>query len=200
MSQSRPGFLVAIEGIDGAGKSTLIRPLADMIAGRWGVPVLCTAEPYTLHIIREMQHEGPIALAVAYTLDRYLHVRDVIAPYLMRDYMVLTDRYMHSTLAYQEQATTDRIEALHTVLGIPLPDLVIYLDVDPIVAAARANGSVDHRCLARIAEAYQIAMRDSHPYMVTIDANQDADAVLQTTFEALEKYDKAQEWLNGRTD
>ena len=150
-TRSRPGFLIALEGIDGAGKSTQARRLAQALRERgWGV--LLTREPTDGPAgkrIREaaqgerLSAEEELALFVE---DRREHVKEEIAPALARGDVVILDRYYLSTAAYQgaRGLPVDDIVALNESFA-PIPDRVVLVDVDPSASLGRVarRGAAD---------------------------------------------------------
>lgn len=152
---SRPhrGVFVAVEGGDGAGKSTQLRLLRDWIA-QAGTEVVLTREPGGTElgvVLREAilhgGHVAPRAEALLYAADRAHHVATLVRPALDRGAVVVTDRYLDSSVAYQGGAralgsAAIRDLSLWAVEGL-LPDLVVLLDLDPAVGAARRRGTPD---------------------------------------------------------
>lgn len=149
MSTCAPkGLLIAFEGIDGTGKSTQIRLLAERLRGE-GASVLATREPTDGQYGRRIRGlftnrasvtpEEELALFVA---DRREHVEEVIAPALARGTIVLTDRYYFSTAAYQGARGQDpqRIIAENEAFA-PAPDLVLLLAAAPAVGVHRVQHS-----------------------------------------------------------
>lgn len=142
--KSNVGFLICIEGLDASGKTTQARLLTDFLRSR-GYKVLHTTEPTTSPIgrlIKERVLRGavrppPVVEALLFAADRLQHVRDVIKPALNRGYIVISDRYVYSSLAYQGAAglSLDWIRGINRFA--PKPDLAIYLDVDPETAMKR---------------------------------------------------------------
>jgi dTMP kinase len=136
----RRGFFITFEGPEGSGKSTHIRLLADYLRTK-GRQILMTREPGGSHLaihfrkILLEQGEGltPMAELFLYEADRAQHVRDVIAPALRRGQIVLCDRFIDSTVAYQgfgrglPRAAVASMNRLATD-GL-MPDLTILLDV-----------------------------------------------------------------------
>lgn len=133
-SDKRSGLLIAFEGIDGTGKSTQIRMLAEALE-RDGYPVVSTREPTSGQYgqqIRELYSNrdtaSPEKELDLFIADRREHVSELIAPSLAAGKIVLTDRYYFSTAAYQGAAGHDP----HAILRqneefAPVPDLVILL-------------------------------------------------------------------------
>ncbi|KON29332.1 hypothetical protein AC482_06795 [miscellaneous Crenarchaeota group-15 archaeon DG-45] len=138
------GAFIVLEGIDGSGKSTHIRLLCRDL-GQRGHDVLRTTEPSRGRggrFIREYMKRGRGRLpaeaeALLFAADRFEHVRRVIEPALRRGRIVVSDRYVHSSLAYQgaEGAGLDWIREVNGFA--PRPDLCILLDVSPETGMGR---------------------------------------------------------------
>lgn len=185
------GLLVVVEGIDGAGKTTLVRTLEEALAG-FGVPVVSGKEPtqgvYGQRLrdtaaTGRLPAEEELALLLA---DRGQHVTEVIGPALQAGGVVLLDRYYFSNIAYQGAAGLDPSEVERRNLAIaPEPDLVLLLDlpVDDGLHRIGARGDFAN-AFERPAtlEAARVLLRDflpPKPIGAVIDATQPADAVAQ---------------------
>jgi len=138
---------VTFEGADGSGKSTQAELLRDALAAD-GRDVVLTREPGGTELgerVRELVLDGPAmgawAEAALFAASRAQHVEEVIRPALARGAVVLCDRYVDSSLAYQGLARGLGLEqVLELNLGVTgglLPDVTFLLLVDPEVAAAR---------------------------------------------------------------
>ena len=134
------GLLVAIEGIDGSGKSTVIAKLREIMS------IYATKEPSDGPIgrlIKEWALRGgtsdPYIDALLFAADRLDHYQREIAPALKRGLVVVTERYVESSIAYQGAAGVDIgfLEAINS--RVPPPDLTILLDLDPEDAVRRIN-------------------------------------------------------------
>ena len=148
------GLFIAFEGGDGAGKSTQVTLLAAALE-RGGRDVLVTRQPGGTELgaqIRRLvlhgEHVSPRAEALLYAADKAHHVDTLIAPALAAGAVVVTDRYVDSSIAYQgagRDLGADEIERLQdwAVAGV-LPDLTIVLDVTPEVGRSR-RGAVQDR-------------------------------------------------------
>jgi len=133
-------MLIAVEGIDGAGKDTLAAGLARELSAR-GVRVVVTGEPSEGpigRIIREMLGRGQMDQRIAallFAADRLWHFENVIKPALANCHMVITVRYVESSVAYQGAAGVP-IEWIEAINPVPRPDMTILIDV-PVEEALR---------------------------------------------------------------
>ena len=151
----RAGVLLALEGGEGAGKSTQARLLAIWLRDQ-GYDVVTTHEPGATKIgmrlralLLDTAHTGlaPRAEALMYAADRAEHVQSVIVPALERGAIVVTDRYVDSSLAYQgggRQLPVTEIAALNRwATGGLVPDLTLVLDLPPATGLGRRLSSAD---------------------------------------------------------
>ncbi len=149
------GLLLALEGGEGAGKSTQARLLAIWLRDQ-GFDVIATHEPGATKIgmrlralLLDTAHTGmdPAAEALMYAADRAEHVASVIRPALERGAIVVTDRYVDSSLAYQgagrRLAVTEIAELNQWATGGLVPDLTILLDLAPAAGLGRRARSAD---------------------------------------------------------
>ncbi|RUR01411.1 dTMP kinase [Labedella endophytica] len=146
------GLWITLEGGDGSGKSTQAALLEEWLAGR-GLSVLRTREPGGSDVgvaIREivLHHRGdidPRAEALLYAADRAHHVATVVRPALARGEVVVQDRYLDSSVAYQGAGRVlDAAEVRSLSLWATrdaLPDLTILLDLDETAARGRLDRS-----------------------------------------------------------
>lgn len=148
----RPGLFITLEGGDGVGKSTQAALLEEWLTGM-GRSVVRTREPGGTDAgveIREivLHHRGdiaPRAEALLYAADRAHHVATVVRPALERGDIVLQDRYIDSSVAYQGAGRVlgaDEVRRLSAWATEGLqPDLTILLDLDADAARARLDGA-----------------------------------------------------------
>lgn len=133
-------LFVALEGIDGSGKGTQARLLSSWLRDK-GYPCHLTAEPTTGEVgkvIRGHLQEDfdSRALALLFAADRALHLREIM-PRLERGEMVISERYLYSSLAYQGALGLD-LQWLRSINSFaPGADMVFYLDLEPGVALER---------------------------------------------------------------
>jgi dTMP kinase len=153
--RERRGRLLALEGGEGAGKSTQARLLAIWLRDQ-GYDVVATHEPGATKVgmrlralLLDNTHAGLSARAetLMYAADRAEHVSAVIIPALERGMIVVTDRYVDSTLAYQgagRQLPVAEVADLNTwATGGLMPDLTILLDLPPADGLGRRARSGD---------------------------------------------------------
>jgi dTMP kinase len=139
-TKAKPCFIV-LEGIDGAGKSTQAKLLAERLTDR-GIPVLLTAEPSdgpVGRIIKSMTtRPEPQEEARLFTQDRRDHVERVILPALAEGRTVICDRYIYSSVAYQGARGLDQETILSAQNDFaPQPDIIFLLEIPPDVAFVR---------------------------------------------------------------
>ncbi|GAA3347386.1 hypothetical protein GCM10020358_61930 [Amorphoplanes nipponensis] len=150
---TRQGIFVVFEGGEGAGKSTQVTRLSEALAAA-GHDVVVTREPGATDMgarIRSLvlaNGEGadapsPRAEALLYAADRAHHVATVVRPALARGAVVISDRYVDSSLAYQGAGRTLPVQEISWLsswaTGGLKPDLVVLLDVDPGVGLSRVT-------------------------------------------------------------
>lgn len=183
---SYAGCFLALEGGEGAGKSTQLRLLAAWLEEA-GHEVVVTREPGATPMGRKVRALlldpatgalAPRAEALLYAADRAQHVAQVVRPALERGAVVLTDRYVDSSLAYQGAGRAldrDDVQKISTWATEALrPDLTLLLDVDPSVGLTRATRGGADRIEAESLAFHQrvrsgfleLAARDPERYLV----------------------------------
>jgi dTMP kinase len=165
---------VAIEGLDGSGGTTQTQRLAEWFTARGHTEVITTNEPSTGPVGRFIrktlnpEHEASIigdsVLPYLFAGDRRDHLDREVIPALQRGAAVITDRYYHSSLAYQSLSVgLPAVAALNE--GFRAPDITIFLDLEPDESLARieARGQALERFealdrLRSIYEAYEAVL------------------------------------------
>lgn len=147
MEAATQGMIIAVEGIDGAGKTTQVQLLRDALIAA-GESVVCSKEPTDGHwgqLIRKSATNGRMSLddeLQAFVEDRKEHVAKIIRPALERGQIVILDRYYFSTIAYQGARGADVARLTRDMRQIaPAPDAVILMDIEPAIAVHRIAGS-----------------------------------------------------------
>ncbi|MYR94992.1 MULTISPECIES: dTMP kinase [unclassified Streptomyces] len=189
------GFFLALEGGDGAGKSTQVEALADWIRAK-GHEVVVTREPGATpvgkrlrSILLDVSSAGLSnrAEALLYAADRAEHVDSVVRPALERGAIVISDRYFDSSVAYQgagrDLAPTEIARISRWATSGLVPHLTVLLDVDPQTARERFTEAPD-RLESEPAEFHErvrsgfltLAAADPTRYLV-VDAGQEPEAI-----------------------
>jgi dTMP kinase len=189
------GFFIALEGGDGAGKSTQAEALADWIRDK-GHEVVLTREPGATpvgkrlrSILLDVSSQGLShrAEALLYAADRAEHVDTVVRPALERGAVVISDRYIDSSVAYQgagrDLSPTEIARISRWATNGLVPHLTVLLDVAPETARERFTEAPDRlesepaEFHARVRSGFlTLAAADPGRYLV-VDAGQEPEAV-----------------------
>ncbi|MFG3207266.1 dTMP kinase [Streptomyces sp. NPDC048192] len=189
------GFFIALEGGDGAGKSTQAEALAEWIRAK-GHEVVLTREPGATpvgkrlrSILLDVSSAGLShrAEALLYAADRAEHVDTVVRPALERGAVVISDRYIDSSVAYQgagrDLSPTEIARINRWATNGLVPNLTVLLDVSPETARERFTEAPDRlesepaEFHARVRSGFlTLAAADPGRYLV-VDAGQEAEAV-----------------------
>ena len=170
-----PGYFISFEGGEGVGKSTQSRLFGDWLADLTGREVVRTLEPGGTALGKELraavmhgQDMGPRAEALIYAADRAHHVETVVRPALERGAVVISDRYLDSSVAYQSggrELPSGEVEhlSLWATRGLRT-DLTVLLDLEPGAAAERraavhGKGALDR--LERAGLEFHTRVRDT---------------------------------------
>jgi dTMP kinase len=199
------GLFVAFEGVEGAGKGTQIR-LAKEWLEEQGAEVLVTREPggtevgeqlRTMLLDHETGHIEPKTEALLFAASRSQHVASVIRPALAEGKVVITDRYIDSSLAYQGWARGLGEQDVLTLnvwatQGL-FPDLVILLHLEPEAGLLRSLEEPDRIEMeggdfhAKVSDAY-LRIAEEHPErFVIVDADDTPEKVHERVVEALKR-------------
>lgn len=193
------GVFIAIEGGDGAGKSTQAKLLAEELRTR-GHEVLITREPGGSPIAEKIRHVvldvanlglNERAEALLFAASRAEHVASTIRPALEHGTIVISDRYMDSSIAYQGIARGLGLEHIRELnlwaTDNLVPDLTIILDVDAEHGLNRVEDpnrieeeTTEFHSVVRAAF-LELAKRDPDRYLI-VSANQPAEEIAETIF------------------
>jgi len=203
------GKLITIEGIDGAGKSTLAQALVRELTARGagGHPVELLREPGGVDVserIRALVKDpaltvAPRAEALLYAAARAQLVGELLEPLLAHGALVLLDRFVDSSLAYQgagRELGVEEVRLLNMFATAGLtPDRTLLLRIDPALGRARQDDRAlqpdrlereSERFFARIAAAYDELAREEPERIRSIDAAQAPKNVLRCALAAIE--------------
>ena len=200
-------YLITLEGVEGSGKSTLIHYLKELIEGI-GKKVIVTREPGGIEISEQIRSvildtentkmDGRTE-ALLYAAARRQHLVERIIPALKEGNVVLCDRFIDSSLAYQGYARGLGIDEVLSInefaIGSFMPNLTLYLDLDPQIGLSRIRKNkgreVNRLDLEEISfhlkvrEGYEEVIKRFPDRIVRVDANQELDKVLSDTKQIL---------------
>lgn len=192
-------MFIAFEGLDGSGSSTQSRLLAERLEKN-GKPSLLTKEPTSDSpigkLIREvLQHKwsaSPEGLQLLFSADRAEHLKNEIEPGLQNDQIVITDRYLFSTLAYGGMnVDMEWLKVLNK--NFQLPDITFLFKLDPEECINRIAGrGSDYELfeeaekLAKIWENYEKIAEDYENIQV-IDATKTIEEISEEIWEVVSK-------------
>lgn len=200
------GLFVVFEGADGTGKSTQVAAVSEALTNA-GHEVVVTREPggskvaETLRsIVLDPTHEiGPMTETLIFAAARADHIEKTIAPALEAGKIVISDRFVGSSIAYQSagRGVTETVVAdiNRYATGDLTPDVTVVLDLDEAVAAPRRQGRgtlVDR--MESAPDGFQQAVRASFlaqakanpAYHVVIDAAQDPQTITELVLDHLQ--------------
>lgn len=191
------GLFVTFEGIDGSGKSTQARRLADHLAAQ-NIPVIFTREPggsTGAEEIRALVLQGDPdrwsaeTEILLFTAARRDHLERTITPALTEGKVVVCDRFVDSTRMYQGlrgDGLRQKVDQLHALMIGREADLTILIDIDPAVGLARAKGrnGTEERfedfglsLQERMRDGFLTLARENPDRFRVIDGARDADSV-----------------------
>ena len=199
------GLFVVIEGPDGSGKSTVAEGICRHFKDK-GLEVIHTREPGGTAIseaVRKILLDpankamDPRCEALLYAAARAQHVEEVILPALARGALVLSERYVFSSLVYQglcRQLGLAPIEAVNAFATDGLAaDITLYLDVPEGTGKERMKDRLadrlesDGTVMDTVEAYYRILARQRREELCLIDASMDAEQVLSAAVDAIEK-------------
>jgi dTMP kinase len=198
------GLFLSLEGIDGSGKSTQARRLAERLRDA-GHTVTLTREPGGspgAEEIRRLVLEGHVdrwsaeTEILLFTAARRDHLEKTIRPALARGEIVITDRFADSTRIFQgitRGDLTETVDRLHALMIGVEPDLTLLFDLDPAIglsrATARAGAELRFEDMGLAfqtrARAGFLALAAKHPRFRVIDAEGDADQVANRVWQVV---------------
>jgi dTMP kinase len=197
----KQGIFITFEGPEGAGKTTIINMIAEKLES-----VMITREPGGIDIAEQIRKVilakentamDPRTEALLYAAARRQHLMEKVKPALEEGKVVLCDRFVDSSLAYQGHARGLGIDEVFQInqfaIENMMPDLTVYFDIDPEDGLLRISNNkgrevnrLDLENLDfhhRVREGYYLLMDRFPERMVRIDASRTMDEVFQQTME-----------------
>ena len=204
------GLFITLEGGDGAGKSTQIRNIEKFFAEK-GLVVVHTREPggtviseKLRDILRDSHNTemSPVTEMMIYAASRAQNVREFIMPALERGEIVICDRFVDSSIAYQAygRGLGDMVAEVNKyATGGLTPDITFWMDIDPEAGKARAAraGVLDRLELEemefhyRVYRGYQKIAEDDPGRVMRIDASDTVDNIRDSICRYLEELCRA---------
>lgn len=207
MNQSK-GLFLTVEGPEGSGKTTILHMIANELKEQ-GIDVVVTREPGGIDIAEQIR--GVIlntknttmdgrTEALLYAAARRQHLVEKVIPALKEGKIVLCDRFVHSSLAYQGHARGLGIENVMKVnefaIDEYMPDLTIYFDLDPEVGLERIAKNKDREINRldqealdfhqKVREAY-LSLEQMSSKMVKINADNSIEQVFQDAYQIIQE-------------
>ena len=199
------GKFITFEGCDGCGKSTQLRLLSEYLTKN-GIPHIFTREPGGGKIseaIREILLSGKnmemtdACEALLYAAARVQHLSDRVEPALQEGKLVICDRYVDSSMAYQAYGRGLGTEFIGQINGYALkhytPDVTVFIDLTPEAAFLRKHGADENDRLEqagmafhkRVYEGYKALANEYPDRVVAIDGNQTPQEIFEEVVKTL---------------
>ncbi|SCW72382.1 dTMP kinase [Paenibacillus tianmuensis] len=195
------GFFITVEGGEGAGKTSAIDAILEQVKAR-GYDVLSTREPGGIPIAEQIRSVvldrnntamDPRTEALLYAAARRQHLAEKVIPALEAGKVVVCDRFIDSSLAYQGYARElgmDEVFAINRfAIGGWMPDLTVFMDVRPEIGLARIRvdqgrevNRLDLESMTfhnKVREGYLQILRQFPERVVRVDAERELDKVLE---------------------
>lgn len=206
---NRPGYFITLEGPEGAGKTTAIENLMKQLESL-GIEVVLTREPGGIEIAEKIRevilNKNHTAMdgrteALLYAAARRQHLVEKVLPALQQGKVVLCDRFIDSSLAYQGYARGLGIDEVLSINEFAIqdtwPDLTLFFDVAPEIGLQRigANSGREQNRLdmeklpfhQKVYEGYQELLSRYPDRIVRIDAAKDPEGVVTDALTAIKK-------------
>jgi len=197
------GLFICIEGIDASGKTTHARRLVENL-GRKGFDAIYTTEPTSgeigklirTHILQGRERVPSVIEALLFAVDRIQHVENTIKPALQEGKIVISDRYVYSSLAYQGATGLD-LRWIKEINKFAIsPDLAVYIDIPAEVVFKRLKREKsvmeNFQTQCKVREVYLRLVEDGK--LILINGNRPGDDVekdiLTTVLRFIEKHQK----------
>ncbi|WP_337017560.1 dTMP kinase [Oceanobacillus massiliensis] len=201
------GYFITFEGGEGAGKTSILHAIYNKLKDS-GYDVIMTREPGGINIAEKVRSiildpnntemEGRTE-ALLYAAARRQHLVEKVAPALKQGKIILCDRFIDSSLAYQGHARGLGIDEVFTINQFAIkdcmPDLTLFFDIDPKKGLERITANKDRernrldlenlQFHQLVYEGYQILTERFHNRIQTINADQSMEAVEKAAFDRI---------------
>lgn len=204
------GVFITIEGPDGAGKTTVLEKVAKQLKDE-GYPIVLTREPGGIPIAEQIRHVilnrenttmDPRTEALLYAAARRQHLAEKVIPALEEGSIVLCDRFVDSSLAYQGYARGLGIEEVMEInrfaIQETMPELTLFFMIEPELGLQRihkhSNREINRLDVEQLSfhhkvyEGYKILMENDSDRIKTINAELEFEEVYQETLHQIKTY------------
>jgi dTMP kinase len=198
------GIFITMEGPEGAGKTTVLRMVGEALT-HIGYEVVVTREPGGIPISEQIRevilNKENTAMdgrteALLYAAARRQHLVEKVVPALERGAIVLCDRFIDSSLAYQGYARGLGIEEVYSInqfaIDGVMPELTVYFDIDPAEGLKRVHSNqarevnrLDLETLAfheKVRDGYRLVMEKWRNRFFVVDASKSVEEVVETVY------------------
>ncbi len=197
------GKFITIEGTDGSGKTTIIKYIEQYLIEK-GYNVVITREPGGTEVSEKIRdillnfNVDAKTEALLFAASRREHILNKILPELEKGSIVLCDRFLDSSIAYQGYGRNlkidDIIDINNYILESLMPDVTLYFDVDINLGISRTKKRDDNNRLdsekidfyTRIKEGYDNIAKNNSDRVITINANKNLEDVKRQSIEIIE--------------
>ena len=203
------GLFITIEGPEGSGKTTVAKKVVEALQNE-GYKVLYTREPGGVGIAEKIRdiildvnntNLDPRSEALLYAASRRQHLIEKVIPALEKDYIVICDRFVDSSLAYQGHARGLGIDEIYNInlfaINERFPDMTILLNIDPEVGLARImknrqdevnrldlEGMSFHKL---VHEGYEIIKEKYSERFTLVDGNNTPEVVFDSVYKIIKE-------------
>lgn len=203
------GKFITFEGPEGSGKSTVIKAVVEFLTNE-GYNILSTREPGGIRIAEDIRDiilskdntmMSARAEALLFAASRAQHLHEKILPGLAENKIILCDRFIDSSLAYQGHARGLGVDEVYQInkfaIGDTLPDLTLFFDVPPKVGLARVFNNtrdVDRLDLEtiefheKVYDGYMLLAKKFEDRFVIIDGTNTVETVIEDTIQIIKTY------------
>jgi len=201
------GLFVVLEGIDGAGTTTVAYSLGEYLTKR-GIDAINTFEPWTSIFGKELRRKlasekeansNGLDFLKLFIEDSVIHNRELIKPALSKNKVVISDRYRASSFAYQQVQgiSLEEIMRMHEDKDLEFPNLTFYLDLKVEQALKRKDGGTEKfekfEFLRKVEDNYKKLIEMSLKYLghvILIDASLPSGEVKSNVFKSFDEFYK----------